>query len=313
MRQQNTANNTIKRVINIDSRFRAYPTSELYSSSNFLFKFSHPYKNTTGIRLVSVEIPTSGIMAITEENRNTSFNIVVTNALFNTVTIPIKIPEAIYSIDTFVNTIQGVFDVQNVKYSVNFRIERTLLTNFIVISNNKFIEIDNITGMTKISEPATSFILDFNIVDFETRVSDWGIGYNMGFMRRTVMATPYSSKSTILDDFKFIASADSPLNIIGYPYLFIKINDFNAVEHIANNTLITALAKVITVRQENGYVSNGSDLLTNEYIFTGPTDIKQLNVSLLDPYGEVLEMPFVEFSFLIELTIQSKPQDGSGR
>ena len=47
---------------------------------------------------------------------------------------------------------------------------------------------------------------------------------------------------------------------------------------------------------------DGSSLLSNEIIFPSPTDLKYLNVSLVDPYGDVIDLNCMNFSFSIEIT-----------
>jgi hypothetical protein len=47
---------------------------------------------------------------------------------------------------------------------------------------------------------------------------------------------------------------------------------------------------------------DGSTLLSNEIIFPSPVDINFLNIKLVDPYGEVIDLVGMNFSFSLEIT-----------
>jgi hypothetical protein len=66
---------------------------------------------------------------------------------------------------------------------------------------------------------------------------------------------------------------------------------------------LQCLAKII-IREDKFSIiyDDGSTLMANEIIFPSPTDLKYLNVQLLDPYGEVVDLNSMNFSFSIEIT-----------
>ena len=42
--------------------------------------------------------------------------------------------------------------------------------------------------------------------------------------------------------------------------------------------------------------------MSNEIVFPSPTDLKILQIKLLDPYGEVVDLNCMNFSFSLEIT-----------
>ena len=43
------------------------------------------------------------------------------------------------------------------------------------------------------------------------------------------------------------------------------------------------------------------NLLTKEYIFKQPIDINKFDIELIDPYGNIIDMIYMNFSFTLEL------------
>ena len=85
--------------------------------------------------------------------------------------------------------------------------------------------------------------------------------------------------------------------------MFLNVNDFHTVEQKTYGNYIQCLAKII-IREDKFTViyDDGASFLANEIIFPSPTDLKYLNVQLLDPYGDVVDLNCMDFSFSIEIT-----------
>jgi hypothetical protein len=91
--------------------------------------------------------------------------------------------------------------------------------------------------------------------------------------------------------------------VVGETYLLLCVNDLHTVEQKTDETYIQCLAKII-VREEKFTViyDDGASLLTNDVVFPSPVDLKILQVKLLDPYGEVVDLCGMNFSFSLEIT-----------
>jgi hypothetical protein len=85
--------------------------------------------------------------------------------------------------------------------------------------------------------------------------------------------------------------------------MLLCVNDFYTVEQRTDQTYIQCLAKVIVREDKHTIIfDDGASYMTNEIIFPSPTDLKILQVRLLDPYGEVIDLCGLNFSFSLEIT-----------
>lgn len=275
-----------KRIVNIDSRFRAFKDTE--SSTDFIYRFENPYKNVVRAKVVSAEIPLSGIETITELRKNNYFTLKVLNlqGIAVIATIPIMIPAAMYNTpQEIADEIQLVFNGISEDYGI-FKISVIGPSN-----RSKICSVDSSTTIA-VGHP---FILDFIISENIKKAYDWGIGYNLGFRHTKVINV------TSKEDGEYCVISDCPINIDIDPYLLLAVDDYYAVDHNAGSS-IRALAKIVTGNSGNGFVYNGTNLLTNEFVFQNPTDLKQVHIRLMDPYGINVNMPCHNFSFSMELT-----------
>ena len=81
------------------------------------------------------------------------------------------------------------------------------------------------------------------------------------------------------------------------------MNELHTVEQKTSNNFVQCLAKII-IREEKQAViyDDGGTLLSNEIIFPSPIDFKNLNIQLLDPYGDIIDLCGMNFSFSLEIT-----------
>lgn len=282
-----------KHIVNIDSRFRNTQSEPV---SNFLYRFAHPYKNIIRVRLASVEIAYPWYNFSVAKN-NLSFSIRAYNAVDAIITMPVAIPAANYTITELQNTIQSVFDTLAQKYGVFMKITIDPVTKKTKIENLGTAPLPVEGG--PIIEPSP-FTLDFNIPEFEKRSSDWGLGYNLGFRSKSVFAD-YLDEETSLEVFTV---SPCPVDVIGDQYALLAINDYYTVEQRTNDNYVQAMAKIIATKNNNGSIifDSGYTVLTNDFVFPSPTDLKQVQVQLLDPYGVPVDMNCFNYSISLEIT-----------
>jgi hypothetical protein len=158
------------------------------------------------------------------------------------------------------------------------------------------------------TQSAKPFVLDFiTPVCFKNRLHNFGLGYNLGYRLKAYKATnseilppvpPATSGLTI-----YTIEAEGCLDIVGDTYLFLAINDLHTVEQKTSETYLQVLAKIIVREDKQSVIyDDGATLLSNEIVFPSPTDLKYLNVQLLDPFGEVIDLCGMNFSFSLEIT-----------
>lgn len=304
------SNDLRKRIVNIDSRFR---TSLMASTTDFYHKFETPYKNVIRARVASVEIPNMSYIFSLLHYQNTYFTISAYD--FNSIlrTITIIIPDGNYTAIELLSSIQLQL---NTKFLYPYGIYINIFPNIAQIKT--VIEILGViqipTGTTPVWPPINvswahitstytthtpaPYKIDFKVSALKHRIYNNGLGFNMGF--RDILynvITPGSIPGS------YGISSESCIDIIGDMYYFLSVDDFHTVEQQTNENTFECLAKII-VREEKGAViyDDGSTLLSNDVIFPSPIDLKQIHIRLLDPYGKIIDLNDMNFSFSLELT-----------
>jgi hypothetical protein len=263
--------------LNIDSSFRGnivpvtiYNCNNVNmvpgtSSSDFLFNISKEYKNITSVKLTSMEFMNS-FYTFSTIRKNTSF-VLTSGATSYT----FKLPDGSYSIPDIVNELNT---------TSNFTPAITGLTVTYNVNSNSFIF--TYSGAFTITFPAST-----------TNPHGNGLGYNLGFLNAV-----YSSSSN-----KIVS--DSAPDLIQDRYVELQINDWNLVENQKyGGECFPVFAKVqLPAGSKNNYVlvNNFSDSSTKIYKFQQPVNIQKLRISLLDSYGNVLDMRGGNFSITLEL------------
>lgn len=280
-------NDLRKRILNIDSRFRSDITK---STTDFSFSLEHIYKNIIRLRVSSIEIPNT---MYTFTDKNNSF-VIKAHDITNIVrVIKITIPNGNYSSCDLITLLQSLFDSK-------IRDAYGIFFNITVNSANAKVTITH-TGVASIplptepvpTAPAKAFILDFTTHKYNQRKHNFGLGFNLGFSKQCYKV----SNDT------FSQTSECCLDVVGDTYMFLCINDLYTVEQKTDETYIQCLAKII-VREDRFAViyDDGSTLMSNEIVFPSPIDLKVLNVKLIDPYGDIVDLNCMNFSFSLEIT-----------
>jgi len=276
-------NDLRKRILNIDSRFCSDSSK---STTDFTFHLEHTYKNLIRLRIASIEIPN---MVYTFTAKNNSFIIKAYDILNIARTITITLPVGNYTSCDLITLLQSLLDTGvRDKYGIFMNITLDTATAKVTITHTGVSSVPVTIPVTTPLSPAKPFILDFNSVN--KRKHNFGLGYNLGFRKNMYKVTTSQTGECCLD-------------VVGDTYMFLCINDLHTVEQKTTENYIQCLAKII-IREDRYAViyDDGSTLMSNEIVFPSPIDLKVLQVKLLDPYGEVVDLNCMNFSFSLEIT-----------
>jgi hypothetical protein len=266
------ANDIVKHIINIDSRFRV--PQEGSDASKFYFRLPTPIRNVLRIRVTSIEFA-NNYFIFSAYRRNVTFWV---SFDFPLVTAAVVIPDGNYTVDGLVDTINGLLAGSALSWlSVTFN---AITGEFIFTGNQSF------CLKTVCSEG-----------DTWDRPYDYGLGYNLGFSRGFFASTDISGGTL------FQVISNQSAYFAGDPYVFLKVNDFDCVRQTVHGGYqFTALAKII-LSQSKDYM-NFDDYTghhAKEVTFPNPYDLTRFKIQLLDPYGQLLEMDSSQISFSLEV------------
>lgn len=286
-----------KRILNIDSRFR---TNQNDLSTDFTFRLAHPYKNLIRVRLASVEIPNMSYTFSAKKN-NTSFKLKTKDINNIDRIVQITIQDGNYTSEELISEIQSEFDKQlRDRYGIFLTITvnginaKTTITNIGIADYSLGVP----SEPTQIGYP---LYIDFiTSIKCKNRDHNFGLGYLLGFRSKFYqIITPKTGSPFNI----YTVTSEGCMDVVGDNYMFLSVNDMYAVEQKTNENYIQTLAKIIVREDKQAVIyDDGSTLLSNEVIYPSPTDLSQLKVQLLDPYGEIVDLCGMNFSFTLEIT-----------
>lgn len=133
------------------------------------------------------------------------------------------------------------------------------------------------------------------------RPSYWGLGYYLGYRNKGPLIAELDAETGL---YKLCATA--PLLIQPTPYYLLQLHAPDMLENIthrvATGASIPAFAKLVL---RNGFYTlqfvDGGDWLRREFTFLAPSNVSQLRVKLLDPYGALVDMRQMDWSMTFEL------------
>lgn len=274
------ANDVVKHVVNVDSRFRDTPAQS--RSTDYYFTLLAPVRNVLRIRITSVELP-NNYFFFTAARRNVSLEVRSGPGLANTAAI--VIPDGNYTAGDMLDALVAELAAAGLGWiSVAFSEVEGAFT----FAGNQAFAISTVYGS-----------LD--------RPFDYGLGYYLGFTRGVHAATgPDGSGNWML-------MSDRCAYFAGDNYVFLQVNDYDCVRHTMrvydstgrtemSRDELTALAKVV-IREPKNYMTfdDYASQHAKEVVFPAPTDVARLHVRLLDPYGEVMDFCGAQWSFSIEV------------
>ena len=315
-------------VINVDSRFRISPGD---TSTNFIFRLPQPIKNVISVKLTSCEFPNS-FYAFSYERGNTSFLMTYPSGSTDPKSTQIIIiNDGNWDSTNYPSTTALVTEV--------YRAINTTFTNALGVAiGGLSVSVSSITGKVTISANQ-NFDINFRAGAFSSRLKDFGLGYNLGFVGSPTLqknistGTSYVSNRTTLaggtTTFDYTTQApkysleprtpvataspgvytnvntitgESILNVIDINYVYLKLNpDWKVAVHITpEHEQVFTFGKII-LDQPKFQPCYRVDNITKEYYLKTPIDISSFPVSVTDPYDQNIDLMGVDFSFSLEV------------
>ena len=270
------ANDIVRHIINVDSRFRQAPDSS--TASDFYFRLLTPVRNIVRIRVTSIEFP-NNYLFFTLARKNTTINIQYNLAV--PTTFSLTIPDGNYNAYDMVNTINAALLSVGLTW---MKVTFNLINGTFTFTGNQYFSIN-------CSPPPSPTGREY----FVDRPFDYGLGFNLGFSRG--MHTAATDASGV-----WILTSDQCATFNGDNYVLLKINDYDCVSHQTADQTFTALAKVI-LRDPKNYMAydDYASQHAKEVTFPAPQDVTRLHVQVLDGYGQDINMCTTQFSFSLEV------------
>jgi len=294
------ATRTIKKCLNIDSRFRDnfYGTQ----SSDFTFQLPLKLNKVVSMQLSSFEIPLS-FYGISKSTGNSHIWIEIEYIAGQVTEIRkqlFQIADGNYTKPDFISAINDVVCPKNADGSIMHTDNMFSYIAFTLNTNA------NGSGTGKVTLSANSNLikrikLDFSLdINGDPYVADISskIGWNLGFTKRV-----YDGNTTYIGD-----TIAEPFTT---RYIYLAVEDFNSN---SNNLFISAFNQTILnsdvlarISLRGNYFSdlikNDLNIVTEPRKYFGPVDIQKIRVRLYDDFGKILDMNNSNYSVCLNFTL----------
>jgi hypothetical protein len=265
------ANDIVKHIINIDSRFRLPVMKGDSNDSTFYFNLLAPIRNVLRIRVTSIEFA-NNYYIFSAYRQNVTILMKGTGGAIRTITIP----DGNYLVNDMLDTLNAV--IASVPSLAGITVSFADVTGHFTFKGSSQFQICTVTP------PGLSMDREY----------DYGLGYNLGFSRGIFTATGSGTSWEI--------TSNQPAYFAGDPYVFLKVNDYACVRQTVGGNDFTALAKIVMTQAKD--FMNYDDYAgqhAKEVVFPSPVDLSRFRVQLLDPYGMPLQMLSTQISFSLEV------------
>ena len=284
-----TTLNTVKRVtqfknICLNSCFRSnYYTT---GSSDFQYTIPTEVKNVVSMRLASIELPNCWYL-YSNINKSNSFRIEVTDPEGVVTPFTIAITEGNYDFDTlplylnntfFYNSVTSHIYLQQLRFVME---DPTLKCTFQVINENMY-------------SLKFAFIFSENENHNVMNTVGWSCGFRLG-------------RYNGITDFLM---GEGMFDGLGDQYIFISINDYQNNTNSSNIICFDKsvmeediIGKILITNGKLNIIFTESNVLVRTRHYMGPVNIRNIHVKLLNRFGDILNMNYMDFSFTLEMEI----------
>jgi hypothetical protein len=316
----------VKKIICVDSLFRSNYKST--SASNFIWELPVPQQSVIEMKIVAAELPNFWY-AFSNSKRNNIFSIQLFNIVGQSDTeVMVTIPEGNYSSDDITSIMNNLFlstgqGLQYLLFEVNTYNAKSVIRSR-NINDNPSESLYNPSYQNY--SPDFYFTINFNVDGKVIQNSQDNsylfqtAGWMLGFRNPTYTVTNtvnyqyvdnISTPNSIL--YNYYLTSESAYGSSINDYVFIAIDDFN------KNFVTDAISSTLKM---NSYIGNNIlgriTINTNSYSvnetyaadcifktrqYLGPIFLQKFQVSLIDKFGNFLELNDTNFSFALELTI----------
>lgn len=259
--------------LSIDSRFADQLNA---GTADYIIRLPSTYRNIMRIALASVELPLVEHL-FSKTHDNIQFSIQLGGGPIQT----FSIPEGNYTDVDLVTTIHDILVAYDPKFEAS---------------------LDVLSGKFSIRHADTGFA--FSGLAFTEKIASrqthWGLAYYLGFRTKGILNSSLATTGEQFLTGTSILSTQSP----AYYLMQLACPDQleNIVHRLSKNSSIPAFAKLIL--RDNTYVlqfDDGGNMLRKEYTFLAPSNITQLHIRLVDPFGETVNMFDMDWSATFEL------------
>lgn len=280
--------NALKRIsklvnVHIDSCFR----DKYYNSNpcNFVYMLPKQFKNVVAMKLASIEIPNAWFL-FSHLKKNNTF--IIETTVCSTCSVHnIVIPDGNYDKDTLTAFL-------NMKYFSQSHNKDSPLRHLCISIN----ENNNKTQFEVVSGAPKDFIFSVHFTTDDTMNMMDTCGWLLGFR----LARYIKIDDFLLSEGLFDAGGDR--------YIYLTINDYqynynesNVICFDKSSIEDFTLAKIPMI---NGKLSliideNNTNPLVKVRQYNGPVNINKLEIKIMDKYGNIINLNFMDFSFSLEL------------
>lgn len=282
------ANDVVRHVVNVDSCFRQRGSGT--SSTDFQVTLLTPIRNVLRVRMTSVELP-AAVPFFTAARRNVTLRILYRDGTGTLMGVPLVIPDGNYdAVGAAAALNTAILDASG---AGAFTVPLSLSVSYNA-ATRRFV----FTG-----DAVTRFGVD-PLFGGVSRVTDYGLGYYLGFSARLHSPTRDVSGAP------YIVAGDGCADFSGHKYVFLQVNDYACVRQTVTSYRpdglpiqhdFTALAKILVGTAAGGDGGAAASDLIREVVFPTPQNITRLNVRVVDKYGEVLDFCGLPVSFALEV------------
>jgi hypothetical protein len=309
------------------------PKANVQLGNSFLFRTSRQYKNVYSVEVTSLEFSNS-FYTFSAARQNTTFNIIypytgtpvdtantyliqipdgnytkLVNSITNTPNLPIILPNPIPvgyipppdtpDKTTLLGAIQGAINLVPALMTIggNGNPIPRITVNYASISHLVYFE---------------GSVVNYSIVFPTSIINSYGngIGYNLGILSKQVFSQGQLPPDEVLNIYypngvltlKIIA--DTFPDTVQDNYVFLKLADWDLITHVnANQTRVTAFMKVLltapkfTIQFDN----KNSNSTHKQFHFQQPTNINSIPISIIDAYGNILDLKYGTFSLTLQI------------
>ena len=304
---------TIKKALNIDSRFRP----NYYNTSSCDQKIDLPYRfeNVINMRLASIEMPLT-YHTISKANGNNIFLLnwdLSGNAYTNSMAV--TIPDGNYG--TNLTSISGTSSIESVMNAALQNPSNKMNSGTPMSLDNSFnliYTVDHASGRSVFAidasnslVPSTQYQLVWAVnADGSPAVNEniyFFLGWMLGYRVNVYISSTLSPISPAI-------ISEGICYIKGPSYIFVAIDDYNnnvnnyyisAYSDSINNRNIIARINLAAIQQTNGSYQTGEDdgfstQINRSRNYFGPVNIEKLKITLYDEYGRILNLNNMDWS-----------------
>ena len=294
--------NALKRLtqllnINLNSCFR----NNYYRTNpcDFVYSFPSEIRNVLSMRLASIEIPNSWyIFSDLKKNNFFEINIRVNQEDYNYI---IKVPYGNYDVESLTHYLNTTYFCESglnipLKY-IRFSIDpHNLRAKFEIIKLDELLsEKQNLENLE--NKKNIRFTLKFveNINQNAMNTFGWLIGFRLG--------SYIDITECIISEGLFDGGGDR--------YIYVCVNDYQYNNNVSNIVCFDrsvlneeVLAKIPMVNGKFSLIINdNNNVLAKIRRYNGPVNLSKLQIKVLDKFGTIIDLNYMDFSLTIELEI----------